>query len=101
MNTWSRDHPTFASLIVDGERVLTQLRAAVWFGRSQSVRASGKSPRKASTAFQLNSDPRKEMVFCTLGTKSRRRVSLRVRRGFGLVPIQLFDPRWNPGVGSG
>ena len=28
-------------------------------------------------------------------------MSLRVRRGFGLVPIQLLAPRWKPGVGSG
>ena len=68
MKTWSRDQATVASLIVEGERVFVQLSAADWFGRSQSVRASGKSPRKASTAFQLNNEPRNEKLFCDLGT---------------------------------
>src|SRR4029078_3628935 len=101
MNTWSRDQATVASLIVEEDRVLFQFRDAVWLGRSQSVRASAKSPRNAATAFQLKRDPRNEIVFWGLGTKSRRRVSLRVRRGLGLVPIQLLAPRWKPGVGSG
>src|SRR4051812_24200963 len=101
MKTWSRDQAPVTSLIVEGLRVLVQLRAAVSFGRFQSVRARSKVPRKASTAFQLNLDPRNEMLFCAFSAKSRRRVSLRVLRGFGLVPIQLVAPRWKPGVGSG
>ena len=45
--------------------------------------------------------PRNEIALLEFGTKSSRRVSLRVRRGFGLVMIRLSAPRWNPGVGSG
>src|SRR5260221_11890922 len=83
------------------ERVLVQLRAAVWLGRLHWVRARAKSPRKESTAFQLNREPRKETRFLTSGVQSRRRGSLRVLRGLGLVPIQLFVPRWKPGGGGG
>src|SRR5258708_18922546 len=101
MKTWSRDQPAVASLMRFEESVLVQLRAAVWLGRLHWVRASAKSPRKESTACQLNREPRKETRFLTSGVQSSRRVSLRVSRGLGLVPIQLLVPRWNPGVGNG
>src|SRR5258708_13145501 len=101
MKTWSRDQPAVASLMRFDERVLVQLRAAVWLGRLHWVRASAKSPRKESTACQLNKEPRKDTRFLLSGVQSRRRVSLRVVRGLGLVPIQLLVPRWKPGVGSG
>ena len=84
-----------------GDSVLVQLREALSFGRLQSVRASGKVPRKASTDVQWKSDPRIEIALLPLGTQSSRSVSLRVSRGLGLVPIQLAVPRWNPGVAAG
>src|SRR3989442_1578188 len=101
MKTWSRDQLAVASLMRFDENVLVQLSDAVWLGRSQSVRARAKSPRKESTAFQLNREPRKETRFLMSGVQSSRSVSLRVLRGLGLVPIQLLVPRWKPGVGSG
>src|SRR5260221_5413802 len=98
MKTWSRDQLAVASLMRLDERVLVQLRAAVWLGRSQSVRARAKSPRKEATAFQLNREPRKETRFLAYGVQSRRGESVRALRGLRLVPSQLFVPRWEPRV---